>query len=180
MDRIAYVYKWTHLPSFMWYIGSRTAKGCHPNDDYICSSPFVKGLIVSDKHLWVRQIIATGVKEDMKQLEDMILQLVDAAGDTKSFNRSNNDGKRSGCGRKPGHRVSDKARANYLRANRKKAKDPIECAKFARPRTPEWKATISKALTGLKRGPMSEEHKKLRSEANKRSWANKIQKEQQQ
>jgi hypothetical protein len=23
---IAYVYKWTHIPSMMWYVGSRTAK----------------------------------------------------------------------------------------------------------------------------------------------------------
>ena len=25
----SYVYKWTHLPSMMWYVGSRTAKGCN-------------------------------------------------------------------------------------------------------------------------------------------------------
>lgn len=178
MDRIAYVYKWTHIPSLMWYIGSRTAKGCHPDDSYICSSPFVKNLITVDPALWLREILATGTKEDMKQTEDIILQTVDAASDSRSLNRSNNDGKRSGCGRKPGTTVSAEARANYLRANRKKASDPIECAKFARPRTPEWKAKISKSLTGIKRGPMSEEHKKLRSEANKLAWANKKQKEQ--
>lgn len=30
----AYVYRWTHIPTGKWYVGSRTAKGSHPNDGY--------------------------------------------------------------------------------------------------------------------------------------------------
>lgn len=37
MKTIAYVYKLTHLPTLMWYIGSRSAKGCHPDDEYMGS-----------------------------------------------------------------------------------------------------------------------------------------------
>jgi hypothetical protein len=41
VETLAYVYKWTHLPTLMWYVGSRTAEGCHPEDRYICSSKSV-------------------------------------------------------------------------------------------------------------------------------------------
>lgn len=27
----AYLYKWTHIPTQKWYVGSRTAAGCHIN-----------------------------------------------------------------------------------------------------------------------------------------------------
>jgi hypothetical protein len=41
-ETIAYVYKWTHIPTSKWYVGSRTAPGCHPDDGYICSSKLIK------------------------------------------------------------------------------------------------------------------------------------------
>jgi hypothetical protein len=44
----AFLYKWTHLPSGKWYVGSRTAKGCHPEDGYYCSSKEVKPLILAN------------------------------------------------------------------------------------------------------------------------------------
>lgn len=31
----AFLYKWTHIPTQKWYVGSRTAVGCHINDGYI-------------------------------------------------------------------------------------------------------------------------------------------------
>ena len=43
----AFVYKWKHISTNMWYVGSRTAKNCHPNDGYICSSAFVKSMILN-------------------------------------------------------------------------------------------------------------------------------------
>ena len=30
----AYLYKWIHIPTQKWYVGSRTAKGCHQADGY--------------------------------------------------------------------------------------------------------------------------------------------------
>lgn len=86
---IAYVYKWTHLPTMKWYIGSRTAVGCHPDDGYLCSSYHVKPLIESQQDEWKREIISTGTPKEMRFLEEEILELFNAKNDPRSFNRSN-------------------------------------------------------------------------------------------
>lgn len=88
----AYVYKWTHLPTMMWYVGSRLAKNCHPNDGYICSSKQVHALINENKSEWKREIIATGSPIEMYKLETEILQIFNARKDVRSFNKHNNDG----------------------------------------------------------------------------------------
>lgn len=88
----AFVYKWTHLPSMMYYIGSRTAKGCHPGDGYICSSKKVKPMIVANPQDWQREIIFTGTPLEMRAMESEILELVDAKNDPRSFNRHNGNG----------------------------------------------------------------------------------------
>lgn len=89
---IAYVYKWTHISTMKWYVGSRVANGCHPDDGYICHSNYVKPMILESPTEWKREIISTGTPEDMYLLETEILRLVDAKNDTRSFNRHNNDG----------------------------------------------------------------------------------------
>ena len=38
---LAYVYKWTELATGKWYVGARGARGCPPDDGYICSSKVV-------------------------------------------------------------------------------------------------------------------------------------------
>lgn len=86
----AYVYKWTHLPTMKYYVGSRTAKKCHPDDGYICSSREVKSLIVEHPEEWTRTIVAVGSPEEMYQLETEILQLFDCKHDSRSFNKHNN------------------------------------------------------------------------------------------
>jgi hypothetical protein len=86
---IPYVYKWTHLPSLKWYVGVRTAKGCHPNDGYICSSKVVKPMILQNPKQWIKTIVATGTVEDMVNLEYEILDLTDAIHDSRSFNMRN-------------------------------------------------------------------------------------------
>jgi hypothetical protein len=98
----AYVYKWTHIPTLMWYIGSRTAKNCHPSDGYICTSKYVKPLILQSKTEWQREIIATGTVTEMINLETMLLQMFDAKHDHKSFNKHNGDGKFTVAGKKVG------------------------------------------------------------------------------
>ena len=85
----AYVYKWTHIPTLKWYVGSRTAKNCHPDDGYICSSRTVKPLIKANPNEWTREIIDVGSAQAMKELEAEILQLFDAASDPRSFNKNN-------------------------------------------------------------------------------------------
>lgn len=92
----AYVYKWTHLPTMMWYVGSRTRKNCHPNDGYICSSKVVEPMVIQNHSEWKREIIAIGTKEQMISLEVEILQLFDAKNDPRSYNSHNGDGKFNG------------------------------------------------------------------------------------
>jgi len=101
---IPFVYKWTNLVDQKWYIGSRTAKNCHPDDGYICSSKKLKPLIESNPELWVREIIKTGSAEEMLLLETELLVAADAKNDPMSYNEHNSDGKFSMAG-KPGGRT---------------------------------------------------------------------------
>lgn len=92
----AFVYKWIHKPTGMWYIGSRTAQGCHVNDGYICSSKIVKPMIEQNPQDWERTIINTGTPGDMRKLETFMLVGANAKKDPRSFNRNNADGSPSG------------------------------------------------------------------------------------
>ena len=94
----SFVYKWTYLPTMNWYIGSRTAKGCHQDDGYLCSSRVVKPMLLENISDWEREIIATGSPQEMRELEAEILDLVDAKNDPGSFNQHNGDGKFSASG----------------------------------------------------------------------------------
>jgi hypothetical protein len=89
----SFVYKWTHSLSGMWYIGSRTAKGCHLNDGYICSSRSVKSLILKNSLEWSREILGVGTPEEMRKLEADYLISLDAANNPLSYNLHNNNGK---------------------------------------------------------------------------------------
>jgi len=106
----AYVYKWTHLPTMKWYVGSRTANGCHPDDGYVCSSKIVQPLIKGLTNEWKRKVIATGDAIEMLTLEEEILMTFDARNDQRSFNRTNN------VMRKDGRTVKGKKRI-YLGAD---------------------------------------------------------------
>jgi len=77
----------------MWYVGSRTAKNCHPLDGYICSSRHVKPLIKANPTEWTREIIAVGTAKEMRELEKEILVLFEAHKDKRSFNLTNTSGK---------------------------------------------------------------------------------------
>jgi hypothetical protein len=90
METVAYVYKWTHLPTLKWYVGVRFAIGCNPSDGYICSSKTVKPMILANPLDWKRSIIATGLPAEMRELETTILQTVNARKDVRSFNKANN------------------------------------------------------------------------------------------
>jgi len=86
----AFLYKWTHIPTGKWYIGSRTAKGCSLTDGYICSSIYVKPLIQSDPMNWKRDVLVIGESKYIRALENSYLKLIGAKEDVLSFNRSNN------------------------------------------------------------------------------------------
>jgi len=89
----AYVYKWTHIPTLKWYVGSRTKKDCHPDDGYICSSKIIKPLIQANPAEWRKEIIAIGDPLLMRKLEAAILETTNAKFEQRSFNLHNGDGK---------------------------------------------------------------------------------------
>jgi hypothetical protein len=110
----SYVYKWTHKPTQKWYIGSRTNKTAHPDDGYICSSQIVKPLILANPTEWERKIIATGSSKEMRQKEQQLLKLYNAAKNHMSYNRSNWGGPVEGSGRKKG--TTEKIKASVILA----------------------------------------------------------------
>jgi hypothetical protein len=96
----AYLYRWTHIPTGKWYVGSRTSIGAHPEDGYYCSSKEVKPLILANPQDWQRKVLAIGNPVDMLQLEAKYLTKLDAKNDVNSFNRHNGDGKFTTTGSK--------------------------------------------------------------------------------
>jgi len=95
----AYLYKWTHVPSQKWYVGSRTAAGCHINDGYICSSKTVKPMIVENASEWHRDILCIADPSYILELEFKYLSNLDAKNDPMCFNRHNGDGKFTSTGK---------------------------------------------------------------------------------
>jgi hypothetical protein len=92
MKTQAYLYRWTQISTGMWYEGSRTAKGCHPDDGYICSSKIVKKLILKTPEDWLRNILVIGDPLYIRNLENARLLSIDAARDPQSYNRDNGNG----------------------------------------------------------------------------------------
>jgi hypothetical protein len=101
MTTTAFVYKWTHVPTGRWYIGSRTKQGCNPDDGYICSSKTIKPLITENLAEWAREILAVGEPAAMLELETRYLVSLDAKNDPMSYNQHNSDGKFSTAGKEP-------------------------------------------------------------------------------
>lgn len=121
---IAYVYKWTHLPTLKYYVGSRTSKNCHPNDGYICSSHNVKPMIINNPNDWQRTIIAEGSPEEMYQLETCILQTFDCKNDVRSFNKSNNEHPRGNTSGMKNKTHSEKTKQKMSLSAKQHCSDP--------------------------------------------------------
>lgn len=96
----SFLYKWTHIPTQKWYVGSRTAFGCHINDGYICSSIEVKPMIIENNNEWVREILCIADPTYILNLENKYLTMLDAKNDPMSFNRHNGDGNFTSTGKK--------------------------------------------------------------------------------
>ena len=88
----AFLYKWTEISTGMWYRGSRTAKNCHPDDGYICSSKIVKPKILANPSDWVREIECIGESKYILELEAKYLKTLDARNDPMSYNQHNGNG----------------------------------------------------------------------------------------
>jgi len=146
-----YVYKWTHTPSLMWYVGSRTSKKSHIYDGYLCSSKIVKPLIQKNPNEWVKQIISTGLPEEMRLLETEILSMSDAKNDQRSFNKHNQDMKFVCTGHTK--KTIEKMKQNHKWAGKKRPEQSK--ALLGRKKSPEEIKKFSDALRGV---PKTKEH----------------------
>jgi hypothetical protein len=86
---IAFLYRWTQKSTGMWYEGSRTERGCHPNDGYLCSSDVVKPMLLENQQDWSREILVIGEPKYIRKLETTRLKSLDAKNDPMSYNQSN-------------------------------------------------------------------------------------------
>jgi hypothetical protein len=153
----AYVYKWTHIPTYRWYIGSRTNKNAHPDDGYLCSSKIVKPMILNNPEEWKREILFVGSPFDAYEYESELLDMFDARNDERSFNQHNNEGKKSPYGT-----ISpNKGKSPSLETREK-----LSIAGKKRTLSEKHKENISKALSGKIR---SKEHCNNISESKKGS-----------
>ena len=173
----AYIYKWTHMPTNKWYIGSRTKENCHPADGYICSSKIVKPLIENAPDEWCREILHTGDPAEIILLEAQILESLDAKHDNNSYNLHNGDGKFTTHGiimpedwrqkiakSNTNKRRSNESKENYKRANQLKAKDPAYLEKLRKPKPEGFGEKVSAATKGVAK---TSEHRKAMSESRK-------------
>lgn len=90
-ETVPYLYKWVHLPTGMWYIGSKSQQGWNPSrhEQYICSSKIVKPMIINNRSEWTFQILAIGEGPYIRNLEKRFLKHLNAKDDPMSFNRNN-------------------------------------------------------------------------------------------
>lgn len=150
----SFVYKWTHLPTGKWYIGSRTAKGCHPDDGYISSSQLVKPLIQENPTEWKREIIQTGSPEEMIRLETSLLESLDAKNNPMSYNQHNGDGKFTRTGVKVSLETRLKQSESIKKIHPNRGKPSPNKGKVA---SEETRKKQSEAKLGKKRKPFTEQ-----------------------
>jgi hypothetical protein len=182
-----YLYKLTQKSTGKWYVGSRTAKKCHPDEGYICSSRHVKPIYLQNPLDWNREILVIGPAEYIRELETNYLKSLNAKHDPMSFNLHDGDGKFTTAGKKltskdvsylftPENRLkrskgSKTAWAAGLYANRKKLFGDANPSKRL-----DVREKISKALTGKEGGRMtgkvhSPETKAKMAESRRLYWA---------
>ena len=150
----SFVYKWTHLPTGKWYIGSRTAKGCHPEDGYISSSELIKPLIKQNPSEWEREIIKTGSPEEMINLETTLLESLDAKNDLMSFNQHNGDGKFTRTGVVVSEDTRKKQSESIKKVHPNRGKPSPNRGKIA---SEETRKKQSESKLGKKRKPFTEQ-----------------------
>ena len=93
MAHIPYVYRLTDKVTGKRYIGSRYAKVCDPSDlgvTYFTSRPEVKTMFKFDPDRFKKQIMVTGTKEYVIEVEKTLIDLYDAVKSDDFYNRTNN------------------------------------------------------------------------------------------
>jgi len=145
---IAYLYRWTELSTGKWYEGSRTAKGCSPDDGYICSSKSVKPMILENPINWIKQILVIGEPKFIRELETKRLRQLDAKNNPMSYNKCN---AHIDPGNKLGRKESSETRKRKSIA-RQGDKNPMygktgeKCPHFGKKLSQDWRDNISAAV----------------------------------
>ena len=85
MCEIGFVYKWSDASNGKWYIGSHTG---HPKDGYVGGGHFFNKAYKKRKDSFSREITYFG--HNHRELEEFILQELDAMNDPMSYNLTNN------------------------------------------------------------------------------------------
>lgn len=156
-------------------------------------------MILSAPDEWSRTILLVGPHEYVREMEGRFLTYVDAAGDEKSFNRHNSNGKFSTTGKKlsaehrekilaalRGRKMSDETKAKIGKANggennywfgrthsaEQKEKIRQRMASDANPsKRPDVKKKLSEMFKGRKYTPMTDEQKVRHAKAVKDALA---------
>jgi hypothetical protein len=148
----AYVYMWKEIATDKWYIGSRTRKGCHPDDGYICSSKTVKPLIEANPEGWTRKILFVGEPKRALEIESFTLVGMRAKQSEMSYNLHNQDMKwtRLGCKDTPEVLLKkSKARSGSNNPSYgKRGELSPNWGRKHKPRSPETLAKMSAARKG--------------------------------
>lgn len=165
----AYVYMWKEVATDKWYIGSRTRKGCHPEDGYICSSKTVKPLIEANPDGWTRKILFVGNPKRAIEIESFVLINMRAKESDMSYNLHNQNMKWTRTGCKDSEEVrKKKSFARLGEKNPSFGKRGKLSPNLGRknPMKPETKAKLSASLKGklawnkgVKMPPMTDEQR---------------------
>lgn len=94
-DRTCYVYELRDRETGMWYVGSRTGAGCHPDDlgeSYFTSSAVVSPLFRSSPDRFERRVLFLGTAAEVLAEETRVLMERDARNDPASYNMHNSHG----------------------------------------------------------------------------------------
>lgn len=148
-ETVPYIYKWTHVASGKWYIGSKVKKGWNParHEEYICSSKDVKPLIQENRSQWVYEILYTGTPEYITQLERQILSELDAKNNPMSFNQHNGNGLYNRFGVKENNITRmKKSKARLGDKNPMYGKTKEKSPNYGKKHNEEWRAKQSQGV----------------------------------
>jgi hypothetical protein len=156
-ETIPYIYKWTHIPTGKWYIGSKTRKGWNParHEEYICSSKDVKPMVLENRNEWEYEILHIGDAKYIARLETEILTSLDAKNDPMSFNQHNGDGLCNRAGTTHSQKTLDKMRKSH------EGQVPWNKGKK---HTEAHVENAAKTKRGVKTGPRAESAKQKQAE----------------
>lgn len=155
----AFVYCWTDRCNDKLYVGSHRGS---TEDGYVCSSKYMMEEYKKRPQDFTRQIVAQGTWNDIRHLEALILQSVDAKNDDHYYNKHNNDGFYFD-GWHAGE-FTEEHRKNMSIASSKRVRTAEHLEKLHQGRrnsknSPEHNAAISKAVKG--RTPSEESRLKM-------------------